>query len=76
MGKDKIRNIPEWCHFHKDMNKDNHNCCNCGSDLISYQQGDGKVLHSLCYNCHYGRNLVALKRKELNRSNKENSKFS
>ena len=52
------RHIPYWCKYHEDLNKDNNSCCNCGENLVKYQVGDGKVLHSLCYlcyNCFYGR---------------------
>jgi hypothetical protein len=49
------RSIPYWCHYHKDMNKDNKICCNCEAYEICYQEGDGEVLHSLCYNCYIGK---------------------
>lgn len=49
------RHIPIWCRFHKDLTKDNKDCCCCGEPFQAYQQGDGKVIHTLCYNCLYGR---------------------
>ena len=47
------RNIPSWCHYHEDLEKDNKICCLCGTDIQFYQRGDGKVLHNLCMNCYY-----------------------
>lgn len=56
-NKNKLiaRHIPVWCKFHEDLSKDNKNCCICKEPFQCYQQGDGKVLHILCYNCYYGR---------------------
>lgn len=50
------RNIPSWCKYHKNLQKDNNKyCCYCGDNVVHYQRGDGKVLHSLCYNCFFDR---------------------
>lgn len=38
--------------FHSDVSKDNlFICCHCGRHGVSSQEGDGKVIHSLCYKC-------------------------
>ncbi len=50
------RTIPNWCNYHKDLAKDNNKkCCHCNENIVYFQTGDGKILHSLCYNCYYKR---------------------
>jgi hypothetical protein len=60
------RNIPSWCRIHYSNNSNGDNtkrCCQCGKHEIEEQQGDGKVIHSICYSCK--------KRLFLNKINKE-----
>lgn len=53
-GRRKVYEIPKWCNlkFHLDMNKDNYKCCKCNNPNAYWQEGDGYVFHSLCYNCY------------------------
>lgn len=49
----ELYEFPIWCKSKKsnlDLHKDY--CCFCGKEESHYQEGDGRFLHSLCFDCY------------------------